>query len=262
MKKYITLIKVSFSQFFIERESILVWSVSSFLSLIVIISVWRASGRETIAGFNQNQLITYYIIMYFWEQLIGYYVFWGIREKIMDGTIANFILKPINFSIYTFCTEFAYKFINLLTHVVVGSIIFLAFSQFLSLKVNFITIIQLLPFLIIGTSIIFLINFILGCITFFVIESNFLNDFNWMMVTIFSGKLIPIAFFPGVIKNIINVNPYRYTFAPAGEILLGKISNNDYISLINGGLFWIIILSIIAFIIWKIGLKKYSSFGQ
>jgi len=79
MKKYITLIKVSFSQFFIERESILVWSVSSFLSLIVIISVWRASGRETIAGFNQNQLITYYIIMYFWEQLIGYYVFWGIR---------------------------------------------------------------------------------------------------------------------------------------------------------------------------------------
>lgn len=262
MKKYLTVFKISISEIIAEKETLFVWSISSALGLIGIMVTWLASDKTVIGGYTKSQLISYYFLIYMLEQVIGWWVFWDVREVIMDGTISNYLLKPLSYFKHLFFHELAYKVINFVTHIIVGTFLIISLREYLEFSLSIELLLKLLPVILIGIGINFFIHFLMGCATFFWTESQFLSDFNWMLGLLLGGSMLPLSFFPQTLWGIIKLNPFRYTFSFPAEIIFHKVTSSEYLFGVLIGSLWVILFLILSSWTWKAGLKKYSAFGS
>lgn len=262
MKKYLTVFKISISEVIAEKETLLVWSISSALGLIGIMVVWLASDKTVIGGFTKPELISYYILLYFLEQVIGWYIFWDVRTAIMNGTISNYLIKPLSFFKHIALHELAYKIVNMITHLFVGILIVILLNEYLHFSFSIGLVLKLVPVILIGAGIIFLSHFFIGCATFFWTESQFLSDFHWILGLLLGGNMLPLSFFPTTILNLVKLNPFRYTFSFPAEIIFNKVTTDDYYFGILIGSLWVLIFVMLSAWLWKSGLKKHSAFGS
>ncbi len=262
MKKYFTTFKTNLIKIFAERETVFIWSIASALDMSAIVALWLAGNTEKIGNFTRSELISYYLIIFFLEQFIGWWCFWTINPAIRDGTISNYLLKPISYFKVVFSQEFAYKLINLFTHFVIGSILVFFLRNHITFSLSFPIIVKIIPAILIAIGINYFTHFAMGCATFFWTESQFLADFHWMGSTLLGGKIIPLAFFPAMILPFFKWNPFRFTFSLPAEILLGQLNGAEYIKALSVGLIWLIFIITIAAILWKKGLKHYGAYGS
>ncbi|MBN2016043.1 ABC-2 family transporter protein [Candidatus Dojkabacteria bacterium] len=262
MRKTITILKTSLMEIFAEKEILLIWSLAEGIGLISVMVAWLASDQAVIGGYTKSELVSYYFIIYLFTQIIGWWVFWDVREAIMSGKLSNYLLKPFSFIRYLFIHEFSYKVINMVTNIVVGIIIMIAIKDYLVISIDPATILKLIPAILIGIGINFLTHFSFACVTFFWTESHFMADFHWIASMVLSGSMIPLSLFPKVLEKIIYLNPFRFTFSLPAELLFGKITGQEYISGLLVGSFWVLFFGFLSLIMWKVGLRKYSSFGS
>lgn len=262
MKKYFTVFKISLSGVLSEKETLFIWSISNAIGIISIMVTWLASDKFEIAGYTKPELISYYLLLYFLEQIIGWYIFWNVREAIMNGSISNYLIKPIDFFKHLFMRELAYKIISMLVFLILGIFLVILLNEYLSFQISIVHLIKLLPSFTIGISIMLLSQFLSGCITFFWTESRFVHDFLVMLRLMLGGKLLPISFFPSTVLSLIKLIPFRYTFSFSSEIIFNKVTTANYFSGILVGTFWVIVLALLSKAIWKAGLKKFTAFGS
>ena len=77
-----------------------------------------------------------------------------------------------------------------------------------------------------------------------------------------SGQYIPIRLFPEEVLSIIKWTPIPYLVDFPVSIATGIINQSQWIPQIYLALIWCLILTIISFIIYKIGIKGYEAYGQ
>ncbi|HSQ87604.1 MAG TPA: ABC-2 family transporter protein [Romboutsia sp.] len=245
-----------------EKEVILNWSISNGIALIGIIVVWFASNRNIIGGYTKNELVSYYFFMFIYSQVIGWWVFWDVRKNIRDGSLSNFLLKPISYVKYLILQETAYKLINLITQILIGIIIYIFIKNFIVITFDIEDLAKLIPVIFIGISINFLSHFFIGCFTFFWLESYFLSDFHWIFSRFLSGLVVPLTFFPFFVERILLLNPFRFTFSLPAEIIFNQINSQDYYKVLLIGFIWVGIFVVSSMYIWKVGLRRYSAYGS
>src|SRR5690606_27004861 len=93
---------------------------SSILYLFIMMSVWYAlySNKELVNGITLEQMITFVTITFMLNSLVRSDVGSVIGGKVVDGSIALDLLKPINFKMYLFSAElgnnlFSFVFLSL-----------------------------------------------------------------------------------------------------------------------------------------------------
>jgi len=262
MNKSKAIFKLSLIELLTEKEVIFIWSLSSAMGLITIMATWLASDKEIIGGYTKSQLVSYYFFMYIISQIIGWYICWGIRESIMNGSISNFLIKPLNYIKYLFIHELSYKIINMATQIIVGTILIIIIRSYLEFIITPKIIIEIIPVLIIGIGINFLSHFILGCTTFFFLESHFIIFFYEILSLTLNGLFIPLSFFPNNVLSVIKYSPFRFTYSLPAELIFNKLDSKEYLISLIIGVAWVLILAMLAYLIWKKGLKKYSAYGS
>mgnify|MGYP002789617015 CR=1 FL=1 len=107
----------------------------------------------------------------------------------------------------------------------------------------------------------FFIAFIVGISAFWWTDVTGLFYLENTFVSLCSGLLIPLNFFPNYLYTIIKFTPFYYVIFFPTQLFLGNL---NYIQIIGGFSFqflWIIILSKISSIILKAGLVKYEAAG-
>jgi ABC-2 type transport system permease protein len=262
MRKYIIIFKNSLQEVIAEKETSIIWSISSAVGLIGMIVAWLASDKTVIGDYTKSQLVTYYLIIFFLEEIMSWFVFWELREAIMNGNISNFLLKPMSYLRYVMTHETAVKLFNFLVNVVVSVFFFIFASNYIELDFSLIILLKVIPTMIIGIGIMFFIHFIAGTCTFFFTESGFVSEIMWIFGLALGGSIMPLGIYPESLRTFLNLNPFRYTFSLQTEILQHKIDDKDYLLSIGIGLVWLILLYLIYKVIWKAGLKKYSAYGS
>ena len=77
-----------------------------------------------------------------------------------------------------------------------------------------------------------------------------------------SVQYMPIRLFPKEIFVFLEWTPIPYLVDLPVSIATGLIDQNQWVSEIIPGLFWAFILTILSFIIYRIGIKGYEAYGQ
>jgi ABC-2 type transport system permease protein len=76
---------------------------------------------------------------------------------------------------------------------------------------------------------------------------------------ILSGALIPLHLLPSVIQQIVQYLPFPYFIYIPLQVLMGKINGHEILMHCIWSSVWLIVLLAMASILWKKGLKQYTS---
>jgi len=108
-----------------------------------------------------------------------------------------------------------------------------------------------------GYLIIFMINFIVGLLAFWFLEVFPFQLFKYGLITIFSGGIVPVDFFPEVFQPFVAMLPFQYILYAPTVILMGHSAGSQgHGGLLAGQVFWVIALFAGCNAMWRAGQKK------
>src|SRR5438128_53727 len=108
MRKYWHVINIGIQNTLVYLANFLFRSAFSLIPLMATIFLWRTvyAGKDggSVAGYTLPGMISYYLLVTIVDALTAVTDDdWQIAADIREGTISQFLLKPINFLAYRIC---------------------------------------------------------------------------------------------------------------------------------------------------------------
>jgi len=256
-RRYKAFMKTGILNIFAYKFNIFSWLLVVASSLLCLFFLWAAvfknSPVDIINGFTFKEIISYTIIV----NIFGFTMGGGettdvITDEIQNGQIAMSLIKPISYRLrFVFSTLGGLLASDLIVGfpLLIVSTILLTFNGFMTIESPANFIIMLIFFLVaqvIAKMLFDVIDYIFGLISFYTMASFGLNQIKEVVTNFLSGMLIPIAFFPEWMANIINYLPFVGMAQNPALIYLGKMSVNEALISIGMQILWLIILETFA----------------
>lgn len=265
-KKYITVIKISTQRTLQYRvDTFLQWLISA-LSLVVPFSFWRTvyCERQEILGYEIDEMMTYVVLTALLGRLL---IYDGIHNEISmnirDGKLSQFLWRPVNYKMYIFFSTTGKKVIGFILLLLLYSIFLIPMNMLDYLRIN-LSLRNIMLFIIsggLGMMISFFIYYILGMIAFWMLDCSALYIMVGTLFYFFAGGLFPLDMFRGI-KILSAIMPYQYQLFFPVKVLIGSMTCVLVLKGIGIQLIWCSILWGLSVIIWKHGIRRYSSVGN
>ena len=265
MKKYLQIIKITFEEYFVYRLNFLLWRFRSFIFFLTLFFFWSAvyQGRTTLFGYQKSQMFFYLIGVAFLKGIV--FSSRSIDEAIAgirNGSIGNWLLRPINIFKGFFARDLAPKTLDFL---------------FCCLEILLVLLIFRFPLYFPQSPAPFLF-FILSCLLsiflyfyllLFLAGLAFWTDRIWairwlfsiVLLQLLSGEIFPLDVLPAWLFKIIQLTPFPYLIYFPLNIWLERINGWMVLRVILVMFGWIIVFKRIAESLWQKGLREYSAYG-
>lgn len=211
------------------RAEVVVYSFLDVLPYFVLFFVWKAIYQQvdTINNFSLGEIVNYYLLVIVIERLSATHFEGWRSEEIRMGKIDYFLTRPFSYISEIYSKEVSSKLISILFSAPVISLFFIVNVSIYSIDQSYINIRNVVLFLILmllAHTIQFFIAFWIVLLSFWVEGSSGLEHFKWIVLTLFSGAMIPVEFMPSWLQHITAVLPFKYVFAVPISVLQNKYS--------------------------------------
>lgn len=223
------------------------------VSLLIYSFLFRTFMQEESCVMTMGQVLNYYTIVLFLKSAFQhamaevYYVY----EDINRGYLDVLITKPISYPLSRYCRALGSVCLTIPTSVLILIILFWG-------KYSFSEMLVFLLSVLLGFTLLFLVMFLLGSLTFWLKSVLTLRDIFWVVLCIFSGELIPLEFFPAHFRFLQN-NPLVCIYDIPYRVLNG--GSGLRMELLGFQLIHILLWGAIVAFVWNIGVKHYESQG-
>ncbi|MCR5650378.1 MAG: ABC-2 family transporter protein [Lachnospiraceae bacterium] len=264
MKKYLTLTRAGIIEALQFRLSFVVIVVGNLLYLTVIYFLWKAiyasAGADRVNGMTFTDTLIYLVLATALFNFMEMYTVWEIGRSIQSGKIVLDIIKPMPYRRYlfwsftgSFVTQFFLTFLPtfivvcILTH---GTIRFGVNIPLFILSVTM------------GIIINYSIDFIVGTICLYTESIWGINIMKQVIVLLFSGAVIPVAFFPETFKKVTFCLPFRAIYdAPLSILLSQGTSYPDLLHMFFVQLIWCVVMTAVSVLFWNVSLRQITVNG-
>ncbi len=263
MRKYANLFLINWQNGLVYRTSVLLWRFRQLMSTLMALTVWQViyQGTTDTLGYTQSSMITYVFLASMLQSVVLSSALMGLANTIYSGEFSNQLLKPVNMYGYLASQEAADKLKNFFFLILESLALYFLFLPQLVLP----SLINGLFFLLLtGGAIVlnFLITLLFGAIGFWSPDTWGPRFIFFMIVDFTAGKLFPLDIFPEFIQKIIFLTPLPFfTFVPT-QVFLERFDTTTALQHTMTLSFWIAILWLMVWYIWKKGIKNYSSAGH
>lgn len=246
------------------RAEIVVYSFLDVLPYFVLFYVWKAlfSQVDTLNSFSLDQIVNYYLLVIVIERLSATHFESWRSEEIRMGKIDYFLTRPFSYISEIYSKEVSSKLISILFSIPIISLFIIANIAIYNIDQSYLTLQNISIFfalMLVAHTIQFFIALWIVLITFWIEGSSGLEHFKWIVLTLFSGAMIPVEFMPTWLANISNVLPFKYVFSIPITVLQGKYSltgsDLTYLTLLLLG------MTLISNFLWSKAKFKYCSAG-
>lgn len=263
MKKYAKIFLIGLQETIQYRTKVLINILVGFIPVFIQIFLWLAIYASVefkdIDGLSFRDMVSYLIL----ALIVNNYLSSGsadrmIGDDIKEGTLSRYLLKPINNFWYYLSSKLGgslfYLFCIFTPVFIIIVTLFYSYKTFFVITLSLIALFQ-------AYLLYFIFNYIIGLITFWMTNISSLFYIKDMFLGFIAGKVLPLNFFPEGFIKISNYLPFQYmVYFPINAFL-----NTDPQVILNGlfvQIIWIVILGIVAVILWKFGIRKYSAVGN
>jgi len=239
MKKYFALTRGGYMLGVIYRFGFIFTIIGNVVYLGVAYYLWKSIYKhaEVIRGLTFNETFLYVGLGSAVFILLKTYVDWFIHSDIREGTIANYLIKPIDVGLYTLFFSFGFFLMNV-TAITIPTFLLLIFV----FKVQFTLGIGLFLFpisLLIAFLISFSFDYFIGLFGFYTESVWGLSTSKEIIITVFSGALIPLQFFPDAIQKILLWLPFQAIYhTPLMMITRPDQGWDVFLPMLGVQLFW------------------------
>lgn len=231
--------------------------IGCFISFFLWKAIFESSSDSNFMGFSLEEMIIYVFITFITSNMINSGGTYNIGDEIKDGSIAMRMIKPISYN-YTFLfQEIGNKIINVLIAfipLIIGLEIYIYINTG-DLIINFSSLFMYAVSVLLAYLINFFFNICYGFTAFFFKNlwgSNMLKN---CLVNFMSGAVIPLAFFPTILRNIFIILPFSSLNYTPVMIYMGRYQGKEAVYYIAMQLIWCIIFWFLSKVIWRVAVK-------
>ena len=275
LRKYKPFLRAGAIDTMTYRFNIMIWAVITVCQVACLVFLWLAVYRSSaggvdavIHGFTYREMIAYVVL----TTVFNYVTFnndtlWFMNMDIRKGTIGNYLIKPISYRAKFAATSFG----SLLTMTALFGIPFytaalvtlrcLGFLPNLSFPAFFA---HLGLFLLAGLCASLLndaIAYIFGVLCFYTTSAWGLNSLKETLISFLSGTLLPLAFFPAGLRDVLSWMPFAGMSQHPVLILMMKYDLARSLRCVVLSAAWIVALELLAKLLFSRAIRKVTVQG-
>jgi ABC-2 type transport system permease protein len=245
------------------RANFVAWLLEGPLHVAILFLLWRTIYRVTarIGGLDFSEMMGYFLVVYLLRRVFsaGEVVNFQVWSDINQGKLDAYLVRPIRFGWFKFAGTLASPLVEL----VVGVPFFIAFSLWLGLPMlrNPLVLTAFLASLPAAFGLLFLIQFLIGSLTFWTERIFGFRDILYSVLMLFSGQLIPLSALPGWAGELSRWLPFAGIYYTPATIYAQPRLSPLVAELGVRQLAWLAVLGALAAVVWRRGLARYTSHG-
>lgn len=232
-----------------------VWSgvfgelVFMFARIAIWTSAFATVASDSVDGVTLPQMITYAL-------LAGPVLYWDYSRLLNDvgtaiksGDIAVYLLKPLHYPAYMLASHVGNFLFDLLT-VTIPVAIVIGFTVGLVPPASLAHGFAFLAFWLLSFAMLFLLTTILGLAAFWLMTTQSLDWFFNSIMTLLSGGIVPLWFFPGWLAAIAGNLPFAWVSYYPAAVYIGQLDMPQALAAFAIGLIWAAVLAACLFWLW------------
>lgn len=249
--------RLNFMGFFVGE------SLYCFVMYFIWKAVFAASGEGTFMGFTMTDMTIYVFL----ANIVGFFTGTDstkmLAEEIREGSIIMRMIKPVNVDMSLLATEIgdkavmsAFIFLPVMIGVEVYRYFALGYVAF-----NIVLFLGFVLSVILSYILSFYVNLIFGYLAFWLMNIWGFSILKESIIKFFSGSLIPLAFFPEIVRNIFEQLPFASLVYTPVMIYMGKLKGIDLAFAFGKQIAWIIVFVAVAKFMWRLAEKRLAVQG-
>jgi len=259
-RKYLALLRVSWSLMMEYRAEIFMWMLTSLLMIIMMVVWIGISKGGPVNGFSPPDFVAYYMVGMIVRQLTAVWASWELDFKIREGQLSPLLLRPIHPIHNDIAANWGEKAIRMVIALpIVVAVLVLTPGVRLDLSPGTIA----LFLLSIGGAwmIMFFLDYLVGILAFWVSQvSAFILLMEGFRVVL-GGILAPLQMFPDWAQQALNWLPFRYMLSFSIEILTGRVQGDRLWFGLAVQFAWGIFMILAVRLLWARAMRSYSAVG-
>ena len=243
MKSYFALMRGAYMIGLVYRFGFLFSIAGNLIYMSITYFFWRSiyQNRETLRGLTFNETDIYVALGSAVFILLKTYVDWQMSFDIREGMVATYLIKPIDLQLYELFTSFGF-FLMSLSAITLPTILLLIFVFRIEVPLGIG--LAIFPFsLIFAYLLSFCLDYFIGLLGFYTESVWGLSITKEIIVTVLSGALIPLQFFPNGIQKILLWLPFQAIYyTPLTMVAQPNLGWETFLPMLGVQLFWVIAL--------------------
>jgi ABC-2 type transport system permease protein len=260
---YATVARAGVQEQFQYRAANYLYMVGMVVEPIVYLVVWstvaEASGGQ-VGGYTAGGFAAYFIVWTLVRNMNIVFTPYGWEFRIREGQLSGMLLRPVHPIHYDLAYFAGWKVVVILLWVPLAALLTLLFRPTLDPNLA-----QVATFLVaiwgayvIRTALLFL----LGMITLWTTRVAAIFELYFTLELLLSGRLVPMDLMPDWVLRISDVLPFRSTFGFPIEALVADLSGPQLVRGLMTQGFWIVVSSLLAWVVWRRAIRRYTAVGN
>jgi ABC-2 type transport system permease protein len=263
------ILRTSIEERLMYRADFALGTLFRFLPIVTQIFLWAAifgvtagGSARRIAGYSFEDMVSYYLLAMVgraFSSMPG--LASGIARDVRDGTIKKYLTQPIDMLGYLFWHRVAHKLVYYAVAVGPFALVFWICRDYFPGWPDAWTLLGFLASLAMAFLLGFLLDALIGLISFWFLEVSSLL-FIYMMFNYFlSGHMAPLDLFGERLNALVQWLPFKYLAYTPAAIFLQRYSHEELARELVLELGWIVGLTFVCRVAFARGVRRYSAFG-
>lgn len=267
MAKYWHVITVGIQNTLVYRANFLLRAAFGLVPLTATISLWRSvyAGKgpdEKIGSYTLSGMISYYLLITIVDAFTAVAEDdWQIANDIREGTISQFLLKPVDYLTYRLCLFLSGRLIYTSIASIPVAIFIFVQREYFVLPPDPMALVGFIISLALTALLQFFMSYTMALLAFWVLEVSTFIFIAFAFEYIAGGHLFPLDIIPPTAQAILQLTPFPYVLFFPISIYLGQTSGTALWTGLATQVGWVIFFYALARFVWSRGIKKYSAFG-
>lgn len=245
LRAYRALARAALRGLLVYQVGFLFGVLTTTFATLAMLYLWRAvlGDGDTAAGFDWPRMKAYLIVTFVAGSLVSSYTDYRMAFRIRDGDVALDLVRPVDYQRARFAETTGVAVYEVLTALVVAAAATLLFGGIPRAAPGALGVFALSALLVLPLR--FGIVYISALVTFWTKNYIGVNAARTALVTMFSGAVVPLAFFPGWFTKIVMLLPFAGMASTPALIYIGELHGADAVLAVAvqgawaAGLWWL-----------------------
>ena len=260
---YLAHIRVSIATGFQYRVANYFYMIGMIAEPVIYLVVWSTIARQQggqVGGFTPGEFAAYYIVWTLVRQMNIIFTPYGWEGRIREGQLNGMLLRPM-FPIHQDIADLAgWKFVVIILWLPIAAVLVLLFHPELNPSALDIAVFAVAIW---GAYLVrTMIYWALGLVTFWTTRVGPIFELVIMLELLLSGRLVPLSLMPEWAQRLADVLPFKWTFGFPIEALIGHLPPDQLLGGLAMQVLWIAIGAVVARIVWRFAVRRYSAVGN
>ena len=249
--KYVALALTAVQRGVAYRGTTLLNLVASLVWVAVLYYLWRTvyAGAPSIEGYDWREMRTYILVAYAVNGLLGFYSAARMTNTIRTGEVATELTRPVDYLGSQLAQAGGAALVEGALSGGIAILLGLAFLDIAPPR-SPLAAALFLASVCLGFLVKFLVSYLVALLCFRTTNAVGLIWAQTAVVNLFSGALIPLAFFPGWLRGVVLAMPFQGIVYTPASIYLGELEGGGLVGALGLQLFWVAALWALARALW------------